>query len=86
MESESEVVLWPGLSVGEAVRRRAGGRSERSGWRDGPESEVRVSFLLGQAFRSVIGLPFWPIVQILGPAHELRVYLLRPSLCWKAGP
>ena len=32
--------VWPGLSVGEAVRRRAGDRSERSGQRGGPESEA----------------------------------------------
>ena len=44
----------------------------------------RAMFLLGQTFRSVIGLPFWPIVPILGLAHELRC-LLVPSLCWEAG-
>ena len=32
--------VWPGLPVGEAVRRRAGDRSERSGQRGGPESEA----------------------------------------------
>ena len=37
--SESEVVPWPGLPVREAVRRRAGDRSERSGRRGGPESK-----------------------------------------------
>ena len=37
--------VWPGLPVGEAVRRRAGVRSERcssSGRRGGPESEAGV--------------------------------------------
>ena len=37
--------------------------------------------LVGQTFWSMIGLPFWPIIHILGPAHELRVCLLGPSLC-----
>ena len=32
--------VWPGLPVGEAVQRRAGDRSERSGQRCGPESEA----------------------------------------------
>ena len=40
------------------------------------EVRKRVSFLLGQAFRSVIGSPFGPIISILGPAHELRVVCL----------
>ena len=37
--SESKVVLWPGLPVEEAVRRRAGDRSECSSRRGGLESE-----------------------------------------------
>ena len=40
MGSESVVVLWPGLPIGEAVRRWAGDRSERSGQRGGPKSEA----------------------------------------------
>ena len=40
MGSESEVVLCPGLLVGEAVQRRAGDRSERSGQRGGPKLEA----------------------------------------------
>ena len=32
--------VWPGLPVGEAVRRRAGDRSERSDRRGGPESKA----------------------------------------------
>jgi len=39
---ESGVVLWPGVPVGEAVRRRAGARSECSGRSGGPESETDV--------------------------------------------
>ena len=35
-------MLWPGLLVGEAVQRRAGDRSERSGQRGGPELETGV--------------------------------------------
>ena len=38
--SESEMVFWPGLPVGEAIQRRIGDRSERSGRRGGPESEA----------------------------------------------
>ena len=34
-------------------------------------------FLLGQAFWSEIGSPLWPVVQVLGPAHELHVCLQR---------
>ena len=34
--------VWPGLSVGEAVRRWAGDQSERSGRRGGPKSEAGV--------------------------------------------
>ena len=34
--------VWLGLPVGEAVRRRAGDQSERSGRRGGPESEAGV--------------------------------------------
>ena len=68
-------MLWPGLPFGEAVRRRLESeralRSERR-----PGVEKWVSFLLGQAFRSVIGSPFWPVVPILGPAHELRIVCL----------
>ena len=41
--------VWPGLPVGEAVQRRAGVGSERC-------------FLLSEAFRSEIGLSFWPVV------------------------
>ena len=37
------------------------------------QSRKRAPFLLGQAFRSVIGSPSWPVVLILGPAHELCV-------------
>ena len=36
----------------------------------------RASFLLGLAFRSVIGSPFWPVVMILGLGHELCVVCL----------
>ena len=34
--------VWPGLPIREVVRRRAGDRNERSGRRDGPESETSV--------------------------------------------
>ena len=40
--SKSEIVLWPGLSVGEAVRRRARDQSKRSGRRGGSESDTGV--------------------------------------------
>ena len=53
--------VWPGLSVGEAVRRRL--ETEASA----PVEEVGRSqkpalFLLGQAFRSKIGSSFWLVV------------------------
>ena len=53
-------------------------------------SQKLASFLLGQAFRSLIGSPFWPIVRVLGPAHEFALLFATlptgPSLCWEAGP
>jgi len=68
-------VLCSGLPVGEVVRRRLEServlRSER--W---VGVRKRVPLLLGQTFRSVIGSSFWPVVQILGPAHELHIVCL----------
>ena len=83
--SESEVVLWLGLPVGEAVRRWAGDRSERSGQRGGPESEAG-------AIPPRPGLPVrdWisPLVYLLGTwaGPLVACCLLRLSLCWKADP
>ena len=63
--------FWPGLPVGEAVRRRAGDRIERSGQRGGPESvNGRCSSLI------------WPSGRRLdhSPGLSLR-YLGRPTSC-----
>ena len=53
-------------------------------------SRKRAPFLLGQAFRSVIGSLFWPVVHVLGPAHESHVcsqrLSARPNLCRETGP
>ena len=53
------------------------------------QSWKRAPFLLGQAFRMMIGSPFWLVVQVLGPAHELHILFATssagPSLCWQAG-
>ena len=44
------------------------------------QSQKRASFLLGQAFWSEIGSPFWLVVQVFGPAQELHV--VRNVVCW----
>ena len=87
--SESEVVLWPDLPVGEAVLRRARDRSGRSGQRGGPESEAG-------AVPPRPGLPVgnWiaPLACCLGIWASPRVACwfatlsARLSLCWEAGP
>ena len=77
------MVFWPGLPVGEAVRRRAGVGSERcffSGRRGGPESEVsavppRPDLPVGDLDRPS-GLSF----RYFGPAQESRV--VRNVICW----
>ena len=83
------MVLWLGLPVGEAVRRQAGDRGGRSGRIGGPETEAGV-VPPQQGFRLVIGSPFWPVVQVLEPAHEFaRLFAILPtgpSLYWEAGP
>ena len=58
----SVVPPWPGLPVGEV------GRSRKRGLLVGEagRSQKRAPFLLGQAFRSEIGSPFWPVVRYLG--------------------
>ena len=80
--SESEVVFWPGLPVGETVRRQLESkralRSER--W---ARVGKRVPLLPSQTFRSVIGSPFWHVVHILGPAHELLAVCLGRALMGK---
>ena len=81
--------VWPGLPVGEAVRRWAGDRSERSGRRGGPALENgrrsssdrpsgrRLDRLSGLSFR-YLGRPMSCALFTTLPAG--------PSLCWEAGP
>ena len=64
--------VWPGLSVGEAVWRRAGDRSECSSWRGGPESEAgAIPPWPGLLVRDWIALLAYRLVFRL--AHELCV-------------
>ena len=86
----SKVFVYPdrrcGVGVGSSALARPSDRRGRPAavWR--PKRALRserwvgvgrrVLFLLSQAFWSVIGSPSWPVVLILGPAHELRVVCL----------
>jgi len=82
-------VLRLGLPVGEAVRRWARDRSERSGQRGGPESETGV-------VPPRLGLPVGDWIALLacrlgtwagpGVACWFATLFAGPSLCWEAGP
>jgi hypothetical protein len=76
---------WPGLSVREAVRRRAGDRSEGSGQRGGPESETGAI-----PPRPGLLVEDWiaPLACCLGTwvGPGVARCLLGLSLCWEAGP
>ena len=79
------MVFWPGLPVGEAIRRWAGDGGERCssfvrpfGRRGGPESEAG-------AVPPRLGLPVgdWFVLlacRCFGPVHELRV--VHNVVCW----
>ena len=68
--------------------RRGGPESEASvvpPWPGLPVGEAgriwkRARFLLGRAFWSETGSPFWPIVKYFGPAQELRI--VRDVVYW----
>ena len=52
-------------------------------------SRKRAPFLLGQAFRSKTGSPFWPVVRYLDRPRSCASFATSsagPSFCWEAGP
>ena len=74
-------------SVFSRLEKRVGVRKRAlsSPWPGLPVGEVgrsrkRAPFLLGQAFRSEIGSPFWSVVRFLGRPRSLRV--VRNVVCW----
>ena len=81
--------VWPGLLVGEAVRRRTRDQSKYSDWRGGPELEAGV-------VPPQSGLPVgdWIVLLacrlgILGRPMSyalLATLSVGLSLCWEAGP
>ena len=76
----SRKCCWPGLPVVEADRSRKRGLPVG----EAGQSRKRAAFLLGQAFRSEIRSPFWPVVRFLGRLRSCASFAISsagPSFC-----